>query len=199
MAQYVAGVTGLGLGLAILLEAGIGLGPWGVFHDGIARVTPLTFGQALMGVGVVVLTVAWLWAGERPGPGSFANMLIVGPAVDLFRATGWIPVQDGLAAGFVQALIGVMVLGLASGMYITTRFGAGPRDSFVLGLARLFGGSIRRTRTIIELVVLVIGIALGGTFGLGTLLFALSIGPSMQTSMRFFRRLRPVPQAVPGD
>lgn len=187
------------MGISILLEAGVGLGPWGVFHDGIARVTPLTFGQALMAVGVVVLTLAWLWAGERPGPGSFANMLIVGPAVDLFRASGWIPAQDGLAAGFAQALAGVMVIGLASGMYITTRFGAGPRDSFVLGLARLFGGSIRRTRTIVELVVLAIGIALGGAFGLGTLLFALAIGPSMQTSLRIFRGLRPVPRAVAGD
>lgn len=197
--QYLAGLLGLGLGLAILLEAGIGVGPWGVFHDGIARITPLTFGQALMSVGVVVLALAWFWLGERPGPGSFVNMLLVGPSVDLFRASGWIPVQHDLLPGMVQAVIGVALLGLASGAYITARFGAGPRDSFLLGLSRRFAVSIRRMRTIIELIVLAIGILLGGSFGLGTLLFAFAIGPSMQTSLRVFRGLRPLPRPLPGD
>jgi uncharacterized membrane protein YczE len=189
----------MGLGIATMLEAGVGVGPWAVFHDGIARVTPLSFGQALMAVGVVVLGLAWLWTGERPGPGTFVNMAVVGPSVDLFRASGWLPVQEALAPGIVQALIGVAIIGLASGGYITVRFGAGPRDAFVLGLSRLAGWSIRRTRTVVELAVLAIGVALGGSAGLGTLIFAVTIGPSMQTSIRFFRALRPPPLATSGD
>lgn len=199
MGQFVLGLMGMGLGIATMLEAGVGVGPWAVFHDGIARVTPLTFGQALMAVGVAVLGLAWLWTGERPGPGTFVNMVVVGPSVDLFRASGWLPVQEALGPGIVQALIGVAIIGLASGGYITVRFGAGPRDAFVLGLSRLAGWSIRRTRTTVELVVLAIGVALGGSAGLGTLLFAVSIGPSMQTSLRLFRALRPPPLATPGD
>lgn len=196
-AQYLVGVAGLGLGLAIMLEAGIGVGPWAVFHEGIARVTPLTFGQALMLVGVVVLALAWGWTGERPGPGTFCNMLVVGPSVDLYRLSGIIPEPTGLAAGVPLFLLGVAVTGFASGLYITTRFGAGPRDGFVLGLARLLGGSVRRTRTMLELVVLTIGFLLGGTVGLGTLLFALAIGPVMQTAIRLFT---PGPAVAPaGD
>jgi len=197
--QFVLGLMGLGLGIATMLEAGVGVGPWAVFHDGIARVTPLTFGQALMVVGVAVLGLAWLWTGERPGPGTFVNMAVVGPSVDLFRASGWLPAQEALAPGIVQALIGVAILGLASGVYITVRFGAGPRDAFVLGLSRRAGWSVRRTRTTVELVVLAIGVALGGSAGLGTLLFAVTIGPSMQTSIRLFRVLRPPPLATSGD
>lgn len=196
--QFVLGLVGLGLGIATMLEAGVGVGPWGVFHDGIARVTPLTFGQALMAVGVVVLALAWRWTGERPGPGTFVNMLVVGPSVDLFRASGWLPTPDALLPGVAQALLGVALLGFASGAYISARFGAGPRDAFVLGLARVFGASIRRTRTVLELVVLAVGFLLGGTAGVGTLLFAFTIGPSMQASLRIFGP-RPVAHAVPGD
>lgn len=198
VAQFVVGLVGLGLGIATLLEAGVGVGPWAVFHDGIARVTPLSFGQALMAVGVVVLGLAWLWTGERPGPGTFVNMAVIGPSVDLFRASGWIPVQEALAPGLVQAWVGVTIIGFSSGVYITVRFGAGPRDAFVLGLSRLTRWSIRRTRTTIELVVLAIGIVLGGSAGVGTLLFAVAIGPTMQASVRLFRSLRPVaPDAAP--
>lgn len=199
LAQYLVGLVGMGTGLAVMLEAGIGVGPWAVFHEGVARVTPLTFGQALMAAGVVVLALAWWWTGERPGPGTFFNMLVVGPAVDLVRASGLVPAPDGLALGTSQFLVGVAVTGLGSGMYITARFGAGPRDGFVLGLSRLLNRSVRRTRTLVELVVLAIGFALGGSVGLGTVLFAASIGPAMQAAIRLFET-RPLPVPAPaGD
>jgi uncharacterized membrane protein YczE len=139
-----------------------------------------------MAVGVGVLTLAWAWTGERPGPGTFVNMLVVGPTVDLVRASGWLPVQEALLPGIVQALVGVAIIGFASGVYITARFGAGPRDAFMLGLSRRTGWSIRRTRTTLELVVLAIGVALGGSAGVGTILFAVTIGVVMQTSIRLF-------------
>jgi uncharacterized membrane protein YczE len=184
VAQFLAGLAGMGLGIATMLDAGVGVGPWAVFHDGVARVTPLTFGQALMAVGVAVLILAWTWTGERPGPGTFVNMLVVGPTVDLVRASGWLPVQETLLLGTAQALVGVAIIGFASAVYITARFGAGPRDAFMLGLSRRTGWSIRRTRTTLELVVLAIGVALGGSAGLGTVLFAVTIGVSMQASLR---------------
>ena len=188
----------MGLGLAVMLEAGIGVGPWAVFHEGIARVTPLSFGQALMSAGVVIAGLAWWWTSERPGPGTLVNMLLVGPFVDLFRTVGVVPTQEGLALGTAQFLIGAMIVGTASGLYISARFGAGPRDMFVLGLSRLLGGSVRRTRTAVEVVVLIVGVVLGGSVGLGTVLFALVIGPAMQASLRLFAPRRRTAAAV-GD
>jgi uncharacterized membrane protein YczE len=195
--QFVIGLAGMGLGVATMLEANIGVGPWSVFHDGLARVTPLSFGQALMAVGVGVALLAWRWTGQRPGPGTVLNMLLVGPFVDLFRASGLLPEQHALLPGIVQLLAGVAIMGTATGMYIGARFGAGPRDGFVLGLARVLNRSVRQVRTGLEFTVLVLGAVLGGSVGLGTLLFAVTIGPSMQVSLRLFRRRVPAPAA--GD
>jgi len=184
--QFLAALASMGMGLAIMLESGIGVGPWAVFHDGLARVTPLSFGQALILVGFVVGSLAWIWTGVRPGPGTIVNMVLVGPFVDLFRSLPAMPSGDGLVAGLLQFLVGLLVIGIASGAYIATRFGAGPRDMFMLGLAQRLRFTIRRTRTLIELVVLLIGIALGGSVGLGTVVFALMIGPAVQVSLRMF-------------
>lgn len=187
----------MGLGVATMLEANIGVGPWSVFHDGLARVTPLSFGQTVVVVGVGVALLAWRWTGQRPGAGTVLNMLLVGPFIDLFRASGLVPAQDALLPGIVQLLAGVAILGTATGMYIGARFGAGPRDGFVLGLARVLKRSVRQVRTGLELTVLVLGAVLGGSVGLGTLLFALTIGPSMQVSLRLFRQRAPATAA--GD
>lgn len=198
VAQFLTGLTGMGLGLAVMLEAGIGVGPWAVFHEGIARVTPLSFGQALMSAGVVIAALAWWWTAERPGPGTVVNMLLVGPFVDLFRAVGAVPTQEGLALGTVQFLVGATIVGTGSGLYISARFGAGPRDMFMLGLSRRIGGSVRRTRTAMEIAVLIVGVMLGGSVGLGTVLFALVIGPAVQASLRLFAP-RPSVRAAVGD
>jgi uncharacterized membrane protein YczE len=124
-------------------------------------------------------------------------MLLVGPFVDLFRGSGLLPAQEGLLPGVVQLLAGVAIMGTATGMYIGASFGAGPRDGFVLGLSRVLGRSVRQVRTGLELTVLALGALLGGSVGLGTLLFAVTIGPSMQASLRLFRRRVPAPAA--GD
>lgn len=198
--QFLLGLTAMGLGLAVMLEAGVGIGPWGVFHQGLARVTPLSFGQALMAVGVLVVSLAWLWTGQRPGPGTFVNMVIVGPWVDVFRTSGLVPAPEAFLPGVAQFLVGLTITGVASGMYITARFGAGPRDGFVLGLSRLLGGSVRRTRTVLEIAVLSAGFLLGGTVGVGTALFAALIGPIMQFALRLFTRLpSPAVRPAAGD
>lgn len=185
--QFPLGIAGMSLGLAVMLEAGIGVGPWAVFHDGIARVTPLTFGQALVLVGVVIGLLAWLWTGERPGPGTLVNMLSVGPLVDLFRSVPAMPTPEVWLAGLVQFLVGLLIVALGTGAYITARFGAGPRDMFMLGLSQKLGFTVRRTRTLIEIVVLACGMLLGGSVGVGTVIFAVAIGPTVQTMLRIFR------------
>lgn len=189
-AQYQIGVAALGLGVAIMLAAGVGLGPWSVFHEGLSAVTGLTFGRVLQLVGLVVIGIAWTLTQQRPGPGTIMNMLLVGPWVDFFGAQAWLPTMTTLGAGLVQFVVGTVVVGIASGMYIAARFGAGPRDGLVLGLSRLSRWSVRRTRTGLEALVLALGFLLGGSVGLGTVLFALLVGPAMQLSLRVFTRLR---------
>lgn len=185
--QYLFGVTLLGLGIAVMLAAGVGLGPWAVFHEGLSEVSGLSFGRVLQLVGLVVIGVAWSLTGERPGAGTISNMILVGPFVDLFGASGWIPTPTAMPLGLVQFVVGTGIVGLASGLYITARFGAGPRDGFVLGLSRVSRWSVRRTRTALEALVLGFGFLLGGSVGLGTVVFALLVGPAMQMSMRIFR------------
>lgn len=194
-AQLNLGLLLMGLGLALMLQANVGLGPWAVFHEGLAHVTGLSFGRVLQIVGVIVLVVSWRWTGERPGPGTVLNMAIVGPWVDLFAAQPWLPASTGWGWGMAEFAAGAMVIGVASGLYITADLGAGPRDGFVLGLSRRLSLSVRRTRSLLELGVLAVGFALGGAVGLGTVLFALSIGPMMQFSIRVFRPFRVTPAA----
>ena len=180
------GLMLMGLGLALVLRAGVGLGPWAVFHEGLALVSGLSFGRTLQVVGVVVLGVSWWWTGERPGPGTFVNMAVVGPWVDLFSAQAWLPTASGYGWGVAEFMAGTALIGTASGLYITAQMGAGPRDGFVLGLSRLTRLSVRRTRSLLEAIVLVAGFLLGGAVGLGTVLFALTIGPIMQLALRTF-------------
>lgn len=198
-AQYQLGVALLGLGVAVTVDAGIGLGPWAVFHEGLSFVTGLSFGRILQLVGVAVVGIGWGLTGQRPGLGTVINMLLVGPWVDLFRAQAWFPAPDAYLLGTVQFVLGTVLTGVASGLYITAELGAGPRDGLVLGLARRLGRSVRRTRTGLELVVLACGWLLGGTVGLGTLLFAVLVGPAMQTSLRIFRRGEPRSAGAAAD
>ncbi len=186
LVKYVAGLAMMGVGLAVMLEAGIGVGPWAVFHDGIARVTPLTFGQGLVLAGLVIASLAWGATGERPGPGTVVNMLTIGPVVDAVRASGAVPTPEGIGLGTVQFLVGIAIIGMGTGAYITARFGAGPRDMFMLGLSRRLAIPVRRARTSIEIVVLIVGVAMGGAVGLGTVLFAVLIGPVVQATLRLW-------------
>ena len=112
----------------------------------------------------------------------------VGPFVDLFGASGWMPTPDAFGWGMGQFVLGTLIVGLASGLYITARFGAGPRDGFVLGLSRVSRWSVRRTRTALEALVLGLGFLLGGSVGVGTIVFALLVGPAMQVSLRVFHK-----------
>lgn len=183
------GLAVFGASVALMLTAGVGLGPWDVFHEGLASRTPLTVGQAMVGAGLALLGIAWALAGVRPGIGTVLNMALIGPWVDLFLGRAWFPDPAGGLDGWAWFATGLVLNGFATGLYITAGLGAGPRDGFALALADRFGTSVRRARTGVEAIVLASGWALGGTVGFGTLAFALLIGPLMQTGLRAARPL----------
>jgi uncharacterized membrane protein YczE len=188
-AQLQVGLLMFGLGISLMLRASIGLDPWSTFHEGVSINLPVSFGRITQLTGLIIVAVSYLWLGERPGVGTVCNMAFVGPWVDLLRPhMDLLSGQDwGLTGGVLQFAVGLVIVGIASGLYIAARLGAGPRDTLILGSSERLGISVRMTRVGLELMVLTIGWFLGGPVGLGTILFALLMGPMMQASLRVFR------------
>src|SRR5262245_23481003 len=182
------GLVLFGVSMALMLESGLGLDPWDVFHQGLAQRTGLSIGWIVIGVGTLVLLL-WIPLRQRPGIGTVSNAVVVGLAVDAALAALPEPRQIALRAGFL--VTGIVTNGIATGLYIGAGLGPGPRDGLMTGLARR-GHSIRLVRTAIELSVLAIGWLLGGTVGAGTVLYAVSIGPLAQY---FIPRLAVLPDA----
>ncbi len=181
--QLYVGLALYGASAALLVEAGLGLEPWGVLHQGLAELTGLTIGVVSIVVGAVVLLL-WIPLRQRPGLGTVSNVFVVGLAMDGTLAL--VPEVHGLAVRVPLLVAGVLLNGVATGLYITADFGPGPRDGLMTGLHRRTGRSIRLMRTAIEVAVVVTGFTLGGTVGAGTLLYALSIGPLAQFFLRAF-------------
>jgi hypothetical protein len=174
-----------GAALAGMIRADVGLAPWDAFHVGLSRIAPgLTVGMASIGIGFICLIAANLAFKMPVGIGSIMNMILIGIYLDFIRA--WIPVPMNLWVAWAMFLVSVLGVGIATGMYIASDFGAGPRDSLVLGLARRAGWHVRGWRTLCELIVLAAGWWLGARIGWGTLAFALTIGPAMALGMRLF-------------
>ncbi|MEU6480162.1 hypothetical protein ABZ858_25405 [Streptomyces sp. NPDC047017] len=186
--QLYAGLVLYGASSALLVESGLGLEPWGVLHQGLAELTGLTIGVVSIGVGAVVLLL-WVPLRQRPGLGTVSNVFVVGLAMD--GALALMSGAHGLGVRIALLVVGIGLNGVATGLYITARFGPGPRDGLMTGLHRRTGRSIRLTRTVVELAVVATGFALGGTIGIGTVLYAVSIGPLAQ----FFLRVFAVPTA----
>ncbi len=183
--QLYAGLLLYGLATALQLRGGLGLDPWDVLHQGLARHLHLSIGSVVIGVGVLVL-LAWIPLRQRPGLGTLSNVVLVGAALDASLSVLPTPHVLALRIGFLVA--GIVLCGVATGMYIGADLGPGPRDGLMTGLARRTGASIRLVRTGIELTVLAGGWLLGGTVGIGTLAFALAIGPLAQVFLRVFDR-----------
>jgi uncharacterized membrane protein YczE len=162
-----------GVSDAMLVLAGLGLDPWDVFHQGLARHSTLPIGTWSIIVGAIVL-VLWSPLRQRPGVGTLSNVLVIGLVINGVLAL--VPVPTSLPVRVFTLCAAVLLNGIATGAYIGAGMGPGPRDGLMTGLA-LRGGSIRVVRTSIELTVLVAGFLLGGTVGIGTLLYALAIGP----------------------
>ncbi len=175
--QLFIGLVLFGFSIALMLRANLGVAPWDVLSIGLTHWLPLSFGQITIVLSFVVLLL-WIPVGERPGVGTLANAIVIGLAVD--ASLVWLPVVDDWAPRIALMLAGVVLNGIAGAVYIGAQLGRGPRDGLMTGLARRTGRSLRLVRSLIEVVVLVIGLALGGTAGLGTLVFALAIGPLTQ-------------------
>jgi uncharacterized membrane protein YczE len=191
--QLFAGLCLYGFSVALMIEAGLGLEPWGVFNEGVTQHTPLSFGLVVNIIGLFVLLL-WIPLKQKPGIGTIANVLIIGTAVDVSAL--FIPDIEGWNARTAFLVAGVLLNGLAGGLYIGAGLGPGPRDGLMTGLHRRTGWPIRRVRTGIELVVLSCGFALGGTVGVGTVLYALCIGPIVQFWLPKLTVKAPEPKAV---
>ena len=181
--QLYVGLFLYGLSAALQVRAGLGIDPWDVLHQGLARHTHHAIGTLSVVVGALVLLL-WIPLRQRPGLGTVSNVVVVGVALNV--CLGPLPAQHHLVGRISMLAGGILLCGLATGMYITAGFGPGPRDGLMTGVARRFGVSIRLTRTVIELTVLAVGWVLGGSVGIGTLAFAVCIGPAAQLSLRLF-------------
>ncbi len=194
--QLLVGLALYGVSLALLVRGALGLAPWDVLHSGIARFVPLTLGQVIIVVSVLVLAL-WIPLRERPGIGTLANALLVGLAADATLAL--LAAPDALVWRIVLVVGGVVLNALATALYIGSQFGRGPRDGLMTGLARRTGWSLRLVRTGLEVLVVVLGLLLGGALGVGTVLYALGIGPLTQLMLRpLVVPLRPVPTPPSG-
>ena len=181
--QLYVGLALYGASSALLVEAGLGLEPWGVLHQGLAELTGLSIGVVSIIVGAAVLLL-WIPLRQRPGLGTVSNVFVVGIAMDATLSA--VPEVHALAVRIPLLLAGILLNGVATGLYIAAHFGPGPRDGLMTGLHRRTGRSIRLMRTAIEVAVVVTGFVLGGTIGIGTVLYAVSIGPLAQLCLRVF-------------
>jgi uncharacterized membrane protein YczE len=174
-----------GLSIALTIESNLGTGTWSVFEVALAEITKLSVGTITVIVGFSVLVIA-LALREKVGWGTLGNILSIGPWLDLFL---WLlpSIQDNLILQFTFSFAGVFTQGIASAIYIGVNAGAGPRDSLMLAIHRTTKLSLRVSRGAVELTVLIIGSLLGGPVGIGTLIFAVLIGPAVQWAFKIFK------------
>lgn len=183
LTQLYAGLTLYGFSMALMLRADLGLDPWDVFHQGVALHSGWSFGMVVNVVGAAVLAL-WIPLRQRPGIGTISNILVIGFAADLSLLL--LETPDSVAMRLAMLVLGIVLNGIAGGAYIGAGLGPGPRDGLMTGFVRRTGWSIRLVRTAIELTALAIGWMLGGTVGLGTVLYAVSIGWLVQIFLPMF-------------
>jgi uncharacterized membrane protein YczE len=177
LGQLLVGLALYGLTLAMMIRATLGNSPWDVLHQGLARHLPISIGTAVIAMSLVVL-LAWIPLRERPGLGTVLNSVLVGLSADFFLGVVDTPVADGGRTALL--LGGVLLNAVATALYIGSQFGPGPRDGLMTGLHRRTGLSIQVVRAGLEISVVIAGFLLGGRVGVGTLLYAVAIGPLVQ-------------------
>lgn len=182
----VFGIMLLALGITFTIQGGLGVNPWTVFHVGISSLTGLTVGRVTQLVGLVLLAIGAVMLRQLPGVGTVVNMYLVGWFVDVFMGLPW-PELNHWSYQLFYVALGISLIGIGTGTYISTDFGAGPRDAIMLGLSRLWKKPVGRIRSGMEFGVLVVGFLLGGPVGLGTL-FSVLVGPVVQWSLRGMNR-----------
>jgi uncharacterized membrane protein YczE len=174
LVQLYLGLALYGLSMGLFLRSELGNMPWDVLHQGIARFVPVSFGTITIATGVLVL-LGWIPLRQRPGLGTVSNVIVIGVVVDLALRLLATPSHLAVRIAFLAA--GVLLNAVATACYIGARFGPGPRDGLMTGVVARFGWPTRRVRTSIEVAVVAVGFALGGTLGIGTLVYALAVGP----------------------
>jgi len=174
LAQLYAGLVLYGVSMALMVRSSLGVMPWDVLHQGLSRRLGWSLGSVTIVVGALVL-LAWIPLRERPGLGTLSNVVVVGVAVDAVLAV--LPAPGELPGRAAFAAAGILLNGVATAAYIGVRLGPGPRDGLMTGLVRRTGGPLGPIRTAIEVTVVLTGWLLGGTLGVVTVLYALSIGP----------------------
>ena len=191
LARCITGLAFFGFGISLFLRANLGLAPWDIFHKGLSKKLDMSIGLVIVGVGILLLLL-WIPLRQRPGVGTILNALEIGFVVNLTKPL--IGEPDQLIIRALMVVAGVLVIGLGSALYIGAGLGSGPRDGLMLGLSKysIKGRqiSIRVARTAVELTVMVAGLLLGGSIGVGTLIFMFGIGPLVQLILpRFEMRL----------
>jgi uncharacterized membrane protein YczE len=181
----IVGLFLFALSVVLGLQSNLGASSWTVFHDGLSRHTPFTIGEATELTGLLMLLVSWA-VGIKPGIGTVMNMVLVGVFTDMILGSGFVdkagpyPLRIAMLAG------AIVVIGIASGMYISSGLGAGPRDSFMLALSEITGLPVHVNRWMIEFFVIACGVTLGGSFGIGTIVMVLLNGPAVGIGFRLF-------------
>jgi uncharacterized membrane protein YczE len=178
------GLTIYGLAVSMVVNAKVGIPPWDVFAQGISVQLNTSYGVASIIVSVIVL-MFWIPLKVKPGIGSIMNAILIGLWADFW--TQYLPKMDFYWGNLAMFLLGTCTVAFATGLYITSNLGSGPRDGLILGLTKRLGWKVWQVRTMIEVVVLAVGWAMGGQVREGTLIFAITIGYLMQISLRFFK------------
>jgi uncharacterized membrane protein YczE len=194
--QLQVGLVCYGISMALMINAGLGLDPWDVFHQGISRRIGLSIGIVVIIVGALVLLL-WIPLRQRPGVGTICNAIVVGLVVD--PAIALLPTPRALAVRWALLIGGIVLNGIATGLYIGARLGPGPRDGLMTGYVARTGRSIRLVRTTIEVTVLAAGWLLGGTVGWATLLYAVSIGPLAHVFIPLLSVRAPAVEPAPAE
>lgn len=187
LVRLYVGLVAFGLSSALMVRANLGLGPWDVLHQGVARHLHVQLGWVTIAVSALVM-LAWIPLRQRPGVGTVSNLVVVGLAVNV--SLDLLPAEHALVVQILLLLGGIVLNAGATALYIGAALGPGPRDGLMTGLAAR-GHSIRVARTAVEVIVLALGIVLGGSYGIGTVLYALGIGPLVQQLMPLLSVRRP--------
>ncbi len=193
--QLLAGLLLFGATMALMVRAGLGLEPWGVFTFGLIQHVPMSYGAMVIASSFLILLL-WVPLRQWPGLGTLLNAVVIGLATDATLTA--VPPVHGLGAQVLVLLVAVVGNGIAGALYIGSQLGPGPRDGLMTGLSRRTGRSVRLVRTGLEVTVVAIGWALGGVLGLGTVVYALLIGPVVQLFLPLVTvRVRPPDQTTP--
>jgi uncharacterized membrane protein YczE len=196
IARCAAGLFCFGAGIACFVHSNLGVPPWDVLHQGISEKADIKMGTVIIIVGVVLL-LAWIPLRMKPGIGTIMNAIQIGLVENFMEDL--LPNSDLIVARVAYLIAGMLFIAFGSGLYIGAELGSGPRDGLMLGLNKRFGISIRLARTTVEIVVLVVGLFLGGSIGLGTFVFAFGIGPLVQKALLALRMSPSLNESATGQ